>query len=74
MDARVTMDTKPESFFGNLIEDPIAKLNNVFLKRLVPCWVIQHLTDDSGVARTQDILLRNADQISDTKTRHKRIV
>jgi hypothetical protein len=52
MDASVAMDAKPESFFGNLIDDAIAELDNIFLKRFVACWVVQHFPDDSGVART----------------------
>ena len=68
------MDAKAEPFLRNLIDDALAELDNIFLKGFVACWVIEHFADDASVARTEDIMFRDADKVSDSKTGHNRIV
>ena len=36
----VAMDPKPKTIFRDLIVYAVTELDDVFLKRLVPCWVI----------------------------------
>jgi hypothetical protein len=47
----VAMDAKTKALVRDLIEYAVAELDNIFLKRFVAGWVIEHLSDDSGVAR-----------------------
>ena len=74
MDTGVTVDTQAESVFRHLVEDTLAEFDNVFLKRLVAGWVIEHFSDDSGIAGTENIVFGNPHQIANAKTSHKRIV
>ncbi|OLD70335.1 MAG: hypothetical protein AUI45_05000 [Acidobacteria bacterium 13_1_40CM_2_56_11] len=67
----VAVNAKPESLLRDLVVHTITELDNVFLKRLVIRWVIQYFTDDTGIARTQNILFGHADQIPHAKTSHK---
>ncbi len=67
----VAVNAKPESLLRDLVVHTITELDNVFLKRLVIRWVIQYFTDDTGIARTQNILFGHANQIPHAKTSHK---
>jgi hypothetical protein len=46
----VAMDAKTKALVGDLVEYAIAELDNILLKQFVAGGVIEHLSDDSGVA------------------------
>ena len=74
MDPGVAVDAEPESFVRDFIENSLPKLYDVFLKGLVPGGVIEHLSDDPGIARPEDIVFGNPNKVSHPESCHKRIV
>jgi hypothetical protein len=60
MDAGITVDAQPKAVFRNFVEDTVAELDNVFLEGLVAGGIIEHFSDDPGIAGPQDIVLGNS--------------
>ena len=51
MHACIAMDPEAEALLGVFIEDAIPEFHDIFLKGFIARWVIEDLSDDSGVTR-----------------------
>jgi hypothetical protein len=74
VNTRFAVDAKPEALVVDLIKNALAEFDDVLLKRLIAGWVVQYLSDDTGIAWAQHVVFRNSNQIAHTETRHKGIV